>query len=265
MNLVELFNTNPDEVAVIQARHFVEHRCKKKKVPVPEIPKRCILGFLPQLYPYIQKTYKTEIIDFINKGHPYYIFKRNNITLSYLFPGIGAPLSVALLEESIAMGAESFIFIGTAGVIAPEIRTNELILPSTAVRDEGTSFHYAPAGRYAEPDFTLLQSLRSVLESNDNSSYEGMTWTTDAPYRETPGKIRRLRDEGCLTVDMEASALFTVGKVRRIRIAGLFLSSDGVFEDHWELEMPVRRQKKITVQALFEIAADALSISRKNG
>ena len=247
------------DASIVQAHAFVAFRCRKASRPFPALPKRCILGFIPQLYPYIKKNYSPEIIDFLNKGHPYYCFRRKHVSFSFLFPGIGAPLSAALLEETIAMGAETFLFIGTAGVLTEHIGRKELMLPVAAVRDEGTSLHYQRAGMDAEPDPDLLNNIRSLLTIQHIPFHEGKTWTTDAPYRETPDKVRRFRQEGCISVDMEASALFSVGWARKVRIAGLFSSRDGVFENRWEPELPVKQESPLTVPRLFEIAADALT------
>ncbi len=259
MKKAALFENDLSEPGILSPMEFISHRCALKRVPLPRLPGLCILGFLPQFQRYIQKMYKPVIVDFLNPGHPYAHFTKNTKSMTYLFPGIGASLSGALLEECIALGAETILFIGTAGVLDPAIGREEIILPSCALRDEGTSFHYAPAGRYAEPDSLLLAAVRNTLIKRALFYHEGMTWTTDAPYRETPSSVKRMRKEGCICVDMEASALFSIACYRKVRIAGLFLSRDGVFENGWKPELPARPLHRIRPVCLFEIAADVLS------
>jgi uridine phosphorylase len=247
-----------EQASIVQAQAFVAFKCRKANRPFPALPKRCILGFFPQLYPYIKKTYSPEIINFLNRGHPYYCFRRKDIHLSFLFPGIGAPLSAVLLEETIAMGAETFLFIGTAGVLKEHIGRHELILPVGAVRDEGTSYHYQSAETAAVPDPDLLINIRKMLGMQQIPYHEGKTWTTDAPYRETAERVRQVIREGCIAVDMEAAALFCVARTRNVRIAGFFSSRDGVFENRWEPELPLNEEGR-SVRQLFELAADALT------
>ena len=101
---------------------------------------------------------------------------------------------------------------------------------SAALRDAGTSHHYSPPGRSALPDSELLASLRSALPD----AVPGPSWTTDAPYRETVEEIVAYRDEGILTVDMEASARFTNGASLDIQIASVFCVSDVLHGKEWE-------------------------------
>ena len=101
---------------------------------------------------------------------------------------------------------------------------------SAALRDEGTSHHYAPSDRWALPDQQLFDALRAALPE----AAVGTTWTTDAPYRETTEEIVSYREEGILTVDMEASAIFTVGAFLGLRAAAVFCISDTLHGQEWE-------------------------------
>ena len=98
------------------------------------------------------------------------------------------------------------------------------------VRDEGTSHHYSPPSRWAHPDAELVASLRSALPD----VLVGPSWTTDAPYRETVEEIVAYRDEGILTVDMEASAIFTLGATLEVQTASVFCVSDVLHGEEWE-------------------------------
>lgn len=98
------------------------------------------------------------------------------------------------------------------------------------MRDEGTSHHYAPPRRWAEPDETLFAALRRALPE----AVVGRSWTTDAPYRETVQEIVSYRDEGVLTVEMEAAALFTVSHAVGIQAATVFCISDVLHGVEWE-------------------------------
>jgi len=93
------------------------------------------------------------------------------------------------------------VSVGTAGAIGSGLVPGDLVVCSGALRDEGTSHHYAPPERFALPDEGLTGRLRAQLPT----AVSGLSWTTDAPYRETAEEIMAYRGEGILTVDMEAA------------------------------------------------------------
>lgn len=108
------------------------------------------------------------------------------------------------------------------------------MLPSAAVRDEGTSYHYYPPSRSIEVEPGVVRKLESVLQRH-NVRYEvGKTWTTDAIYRETPGKIDARRSEGCITVEMECAAFLAVAKFRGVTFGQYFVAGDDVSGDEWD-------------------------------
>ena len=143
---------------------------------------------------------------------------------------VGAPAAAIVIEELAALGVETIVGVGTAGGLSPDLEIGQAVVCSAALRDEGTSHHYSPPGRWALPDSELLASLRSALPD----AAVGPSWTTDAPYRETAEEIVAYRDEGILTVDMEASAMFTIGASLDIRTASVFCVSDVLHGEEWE-------------------------------
>lgn len=195
--------------------------------------KYVILGYFPSLYTHIKNNYSGMTTGYINKLFPYYSFKYNNQLITFQFPGIGAPLSGALLEESISLGGETFIFFGRAGLLNDKISRENLIIPTAALIDEGTSAHYIESDIYSYPDKKLVNLIDRTLESYGHPVQKGKIWTTDGVYRETPSKIKRAVKNGCIAVDMEASALFTIAKFHNKRIAGFFVPSDYLSLTEW--------------------------------
>jgi uridine phosphorylase len=143
---------------------------------------------------------------------------------------IGAPAAAIVTEELAAMGTHAVIAVGTAGAIGGGLAAGDLVVCSGALRDEGTSHHYAPPERFALPDPGLTALLRARLPTADY----GPSWTTDAPYRETAEEICAYRDEGIRTVEMEAAALFTVGRLGGLAVASAFCVSDVLHGEQWE-------------------------------
>lgn len=151
-------------------------------------------------------------------------------TAGFAFLPIGAPLVAIALEELAALGTRTVVGLGTAGAIAARLAVGDVVVCSAALRDEGTSHHYERDERWAVPNPRVTEHLRAALPR----AAFGPTWTTDAPYRETAEEIAAYQREGVLTVDMEASALFTVGASLGVRTAAVFCVSDVLHGDTWQ-------------------------------
>jgi uridine phosphorylase len=102
------------------------------------------------------------------------------------------------------------------------------------VRDEGTSYHYLPQSRTVAPSAEAVDAIRATLRAHDVPFVEGATWTTDALYRETRGKVERRVAEGCLTVEMEAAAFFAVAAFRNVTIGQLLYAGDDLSGNGWD-------------------------------
>jgi len=148
-------------------------------------------------------------------------------------PLVGAPFAAMALETLTAWGARRFLFYGWCGSIDEAILPGELILPTAAFIDEGTSIHYGYALGDCVPAASNRQRIQSLLTSADLPYREGAIWTTDAVYRETPSAIRHFRRLGALGVEMEVSALFSVARYLRVELEAILLVSDRVSPERW--------------------------------
>ncbi len=187
--------------------------------------------------------------------HPFYELEIAGERLTVFHPGVGAPLAAALLEEVIAKGCRAFIACGSSGVLKREIAAGHLVVPITAVRDEGTSYHYLPPAREVHASAEAVRAIRLVLDRSEVPYVTGKTWTTDAFYRETPKKVALRRDEGCLTVDMEAAAFFAVAEFREVTFGQILYGGDDVSSDTWDTRSP--DQRATVREKLFWLAAEA--------
>ncbi len=115
---------------------------------------------------------------------------------------VGAPVSAALFETLIAVGSTTTIAVGSSGGLVAEHPPGAVVVPDRAIRDEGVSYHYAPAARYADLDPGLQDALRAAFADEGLAPVTGDLWTTDAFFRETPAKVARRVDEGAIAVDM---------------------------------------------------------------
>lgn len=148
--------------------------------------------------------------------------------------GVGGPLAAGWLEELIALGGRAFVVAGGAGVLVPDLAMGHIVIPTAAIRDEGTSYHYLPASREVEPTADALSAIVGTLEARGVPYVSGKTWTTDAFYRETRGKVARRVADGCLTVEMEAAAFFAVARFRGVSFGQMLYAGDDLSGEAWD-------------------------------
>jgi uridine phosphorylase len=172
--------------------------------------------------------------------------------------GVGAPAAAVMIEELIAFGVRRFVSVGTAGSLRSDLPPGSLVVCDSALRDEGTSYHYIPGGAPVLPSEGLTLALESALARRGVAFRSGPTWTTDAIYRETPEEVVKFRDEGALVVEMEAAALFAVARFRAVEIAACFSVSDTLAELAWRPEFHAETTVE-GLEALFGAAVEALS------
>ena len=176
-------------------------------------------------------------------------------SVTVVHPGVGAPLAAGFVEEMAALGVRTFVACGGAGALVEDLALGHVMIVSSALRDEGTSFHYAPPSRVIEADQVGVKVLERVLGELDVPYYLGRTWTTDAFLRETRGRVDRRVAEGCTMVDMESSAFIAVSRFRQLRFAQMLYAGDSLAggewdSRHWERARGVREH-------LFYVAARA--------
>ncbi len=149
-------------------------------------------------------------------------------------PFVGAPYAVMLLEPLIAWGVRKIIFLGWCGAVSEKVKIGDIILPTSAVIDEGTSAHYGQmdAG-VSRASSSLVSMTRQVLNKNQIDFHAGAIWTTDAVYRETRQRVETHQQDGILAVEMELSALYSVAQFRRVALAGILVVSDELSSLDW--------------------------------
>ena len=149
-------------------------------------------------------------------------------------PIVGAPYAVMLLETLIVWGVRRFIYFGWCGAVASEVHTGDIVLPDAAAIDEGTSRHYfqEPSG-YSYPATPIAGAIRESCRSIGLDFHEGPVWSTDAIFMETRDKVLHYQQEGVLAVEMELSALFTVGQYRGVDVGGILVVSDELSTLTW--------------------------------
>lgn len=221
-------------------------------------PEHCVICFFQEVINKLKRqkrltrisTRKSEAGDF-----PIYEMTLGGQRLALFHPGDGAPLAAGLLDEVIALGSRKFIACGGAGVLDREIAVGHIVVPTSAVRDEGTSYHYLPPAREVAADPEGVAAIERTLMARHVPYILGKTWTTDAIFRETPAKVQLRRSEGCLTVEMEAAAFFAVAQFRGVTFAQMLYGGDDVSGAEWDAR---GWNKRMSVrERLFWLAAEA--------
>lgn len=172
---------------------------------------------------------------------------------------VGAPYAVLVAEQLFASGCELLVSVTSSGRIAQVAEPPYFVLVSRALRDEGTSYHYQPAARYAEADPALLAEARAALKAAGVPFVEGASWTTDAPFRETAEAIAAAREEGILAVEMESAALYAFADARRQRVVCLAHVTNTMGQRDREFE---KGQDDGVTASLQAIAALTVLVSR---
>ncbi len=250
MDSLPLFENDLGEPGVIQG-----HMLHSKDVVIPHVAVLCFFNeLLEQLANENVLTPIYTLRSEIGKNHVYE-FTSDFGTVAVVHPGVGAPLAAGFVEEMAALGVTTFVACGGAGALVEDLALGHVMIVSSALRDEGTSFHYAPPSRIIEADQVGVRVLEATLHELDVPFYVGRTWTTDAFLRETRSRVRRRIDEGCTMVDMESSAFIAVSQFRRLRFAQLLYAGDSLAggewdSRHWEHARGVREH-------LFYVAAHA--------
>ena len=198
-----------------------------------QLPEHCVFCFFADV---IRKVCVEQIYHLGSEIGPnlIYVVEHEGKRFAVVHPGVGAPLAAAFLEELIALGSSKFIACGGSGVLNREMAVGHLVVPTSAVRDEGTSYHYLPPSREVSASPQGVEAVQQTLDAHNIPYITGKTWTTDAIYRETPAKIARRRDEGCVTVEMEAAAFFAVAQFRGVTFGQILYGGDDLSGDIWD-------------------------------
>lgn len=173
-----------------------------------------------------------------------YLARHRSSHYTLVGPLVGSPYAVMVLETLITWGARKIIFFGWCGAISKQINIGDVILPTAAIIDEGTSRHYVDDSRPASyPSDSLTANIRTAMQEKQVDFHEGTVWTTDGIFRETAEKVTAHQNNNVLGVEMELSALFSVGAYRNIDVGGLLVVSDDLSTLQWHPDFKDERFK----------------------
>ena len=225
--LIREFDT--DRSAIIEPSY-----CASKNKELPEI---AIATFSHKL---IEKFSKLENVKAIgsmksaNGENIIYKINYKDTDIAFFLARVGAPACTIDFEEIIAMGVKKLVLFGSCGVLSKDIPNGHIIVPTCAIRDEGTSYHYIPSADEIDLQYDSIEKITKTLENLNYPYVKGKTWTTDAPYRETSTKLNNRRKQGCIAVEMECASMAAVAQFRNIQFAQFLYSADNLDAVKWE-------------------------------
>ncbi len=243
--------------AIIEPRGVIEERKKAGLHPTIPVPAGAIICYDSALWQWISTVPGHVECDGWLKGS-FLLPQADAWILVSKAAGFGAPTAVMTLEELIAFGISKFINLGTAGGLMKEMYVGDIVICERAIRDEGTSHHYLPDGKYAYSGKELTDDLCKAVMRKRVPFRKGTSWTTDAVYRETIEELQQYREEGVATVEMEASALFAVGAFRGVSVSSVFAISDILSEEGWNQGYH-SKEKLDGLKQIFEAALETMS------
>jgi len=228
-NLPEKHDSEP----LVTPEAHTEYRQSQAEGDVADPPEAVVIYYSRGLMEYLTESYEGETVD-----HYYgelFLFADTDREVGVLGNfGIGAPTTAMLVDELIADGVEALLSVGFAGCLDDSIEMGEFIVCDKAIRDEGVSHHYVESEKYARASESLTAHTEEALRERGEPFRVGPSWTTDAIYQETAAEVEEYTEEGVLTVEMEAAAVFAVADHRGVDAASMFVVSDYLGLSDWE-------------------------------
>ena len=204
---------------------------------IPDFPETVVSVFSHQLFDAIVRflggTVIAESHD-VDGVWPVYEVNYKGKRFAFFKGRLGGPACVGAFEDVMAFGGKRIILLGNCGVLDKNIKDCGIIIPTKAIRDEGTSYHYAPAGDTIEVNTKYTEEFKKVLEEFGYPYVEGVTWTTDAFYRETPQKIESRKKMGAICVEMECASMQAFCNFRGIEFFQLLYAGDNLDHSSWD-------------------------------
>jgi uridine phosphorylase len=210
-----LDHKHPDAPSVFEPVALLREARRQKSLAAANVPRLCVLDPDGDILRHLKQSgvavgvqtwpcYHTELYSFPLAGR----------SCGIVACAVGAPFAVLVAEELFACGCQFLMSVTSAGQITPAGSPPYFVIIDRALRDEGTSYHYAAPDAFAEADPELIATAMRALDQSGMRAHVGSSWTTDAPFRETAEAIAAAHAKGILAVEMEAAALYTFAHKR---------------------------------------------------
>ncbi len=209
----------------------------------------------------------------MNREYNIYTGKLLGVPVSVCSTGIGGPSASIAMEELAAIGADTFLRVGTCGGIAMDVLPGDVVVATGAIRYEHTSLEYAPVEFPAVPDFGITAALKAASEKLGYRTHLGVVQCKDAFYgqhapEKSPVSYELLQKWeswkrlGVKASEMESAALFVVAAALGVRCGSCFHVIWNQEREKAGLEMPMTEDTSgaiwVGIEAMKQIIAEDL-------
>lgn len=206
----------------------------KRNENAPEV-EAVIYTFSDVIEKAVTEQYDCEKVGELRMVHgasPVYVLTYHGKKYGFFRTWVGAPACVGAVEEIREfLNTRRIIHFGGAGCLDREIARGKAMVPTEAYREEGTSYHYAPASDHIR--IRNAEAVAAFMEANHIPYVLGKTWTTDAFYRETVHNFEKRKADGCISVEMEGAAVQAVCDFRGLEVYMFFTGGDLLDAPEW--------------------------------
>jgi uridine phosphorylase len=217
--LFPLFDHALNSPSTFTPEALVEAVRMEKHLPMEPIPQICILEFDGDLTDWLVSMEAVRPCNSWACFHTtMFLLDVEGITCAIVPRTIGGPFAVLIAEQMAISGSRLVVGLTSAGRVSSVIPVPGLVSVTSAIRDEGTSYHYLPPSPNVDAPSEVATILKSELDKQPLPVRSGMVWSTDAPYRETATQLAHHAKAGVLAVEMQAASLFAFSNARRFPV-----------------------------------------------
>lgn len=207
------------EESVFKAENLLREAKRQKHLRDCKVPSICLLDPDGDLAEYLLRTNQASLNTCWACYHSkMYTFTMDDQEIGILPCVVGSSYAVLVAEQLFVSGCSLLLSVTSAGVINQQSNDRRFAIITSSIRDEGTSYHYLPPGQPSLINQNLYKILQSKEGNEDCPFFSGISWTTDAPFRETPSAISDMMKKNITCVEMEAAALYALAQVKRCPI-----------------------------------------------
>ena len=222
-----------------------------------KLPEKAVFAFLSDyIDEYAIKNNAKQVGTFesATKNYPIYVLDYEKEKICLVQAPVGAAPATQIMDWLIGYGVRKIISGGCCGALK-DYPEGMFLIPYKALRDEGTSYHYAPPSRFIDINKNALKAIESTIYENGLNYQEVITWTTDGFYRETKEKVEYRKSEGCSVVEMECSALASCAQFRNVVFGQILYTADTLCNlEKWD----ARNWGKNSIECALKLCLDSV-------
>lgn len=219
-NEIPILEFDTEQSAVIMPGHHFDYN----------FPQKAVMLFMePEIEDFVTENDCEVVGKFVSVTKEFNVYKTkiNSVDIAFVQAPLGGAGAVQIMEQLIAGGVGEIIAAGCCGALVEDME-GTFYIPTAALRQEGTSYHYLPPSREIELDSAPIKSICKVLENAGLRYRTCKTWTTDGFYRETKEMVQYRKSEGYSVVEMECASMAACAKMRGVLFGQLLFTADSL-------------------------------------